>query len=159
MNCPDCHTDAWQHPAGPCLDKWVANIVFHKEPCALWKLQNFGSAGGPVYLKQCQHEADSCYPSQPRATIHGLLGGVPRYSTEMGFAWQIVEKLTAEGTCPALINDDAGHWALSLEGMQSVVRGPDPRDMETSFIVYAYQWSDSAPLAIARAALEYGTDD
>lgn len=78
---------------------------------------------------------------------------IPDYSTEMEAAWQVVEKLNADGGCYSLINDDAGHWALSSDGQQSI---PEkfPGDIWTQFIIEADLWADTAPLAICIAALK-----
>ena len=79
---------------------------------------------------------------------------VPHYSTDDAPAWEVVDKLLDEGYCPALLYDDNGHWALSLEGMQNVPIGPDPQDIATSFFINADMWCDTRPLAICRAVLE-----
>jgi hypothetical protein len=54
-----------------------------------------------------------------------------------------VEKL--EGW--ALVSDDAGHWALVSDGIQSI---PDrtPGDVTTLFVIGAEQWRDSVREAI-----------
>ena len=74
-------------------------------------------------------------------------------STNIAHAWQVVEKLVKEGAAPALINDDNGHWALAMDGMQEIP-SDELVDMWTSFLVTKDLWADTAPLAICKAALE-----
>ena len=39
-----------------------------------------------------------------------------------------LESITREGACPALVNDDNGHWAVAFTGFQNV---PDGLNSET----------------------------
>jgi len=76
---------------------------------------------------------------------------LPAYSTDISAAWKVVEKLTAEGYCPALVNDDFGHWALSFSGTQ-------PVEEKTNGCISTWcdevDWADTAPHAICLAALK-----
>jgi hypothetical protein len=77
---------------------------------------------------------------------------LPAYTTDMKAAWEIVEHITKSGGCPALVNDDNGHWALSLEGTQTVpFTGRDAETIQTAFWIEKKRWADSAPLAICKA--------
>lgn len=58
------------------------------------------------------------------------------------------EARAREGGCPALVNDDNGHWAVVEDGMQSLPDGPDPQFISTSFLIEAEQWHDSVRGAI-----------
>jgi hypothetical protein len=73
---------------------------------------------------------------------------VPHYSTSISAAWEVVLHEMNNGSCPNLINDDDGHWALSFEGTNNV-----PCTVQTSFIKYPELWCDEAPIAICRAVL------
>ena len=60
---------------------------------------------------------------------------------------EILERLSENGSCPNLLNDDAGHWALAFDGMQSVVENL-PEDVETFFFVEKEDWKDSVREAV-----------
>lgn len=75
-------------------------------------------------------------------------------STQMEYAWELVEAMVNEGSCPGLLYDDNGHWALAEEGMQNVPMEEKPEDVMTCFFVEAKDWNESAPLAICRAFLK-----
>jgi hypothetical protein len=53
-----------------------------------------------------------------------------------------LEAKANEGYCPCLLNDDAGHWAISIEGAQNVPINP-PCDIQTTFWVEKQQWKNS----------------
>lgn len=59
-----------------------------------------------------------------------------------------LERLVDTGDCPAVINDDKGHWAVSAEGMQSIRSGDGPDDVETSFFIPATKFRTSIREAI-----------
>ena len=85
---------------------------------------------------------------------------LPHFSTDIATAWGLVEKMVAEGGCPALVFDDNGHWALAGGGWQTVPMGEDPEDVVTTFIIEASRWADSAPEAICKEFLAtYEEDD
>lgn len=74
---------------------------------------------------------------------------VPHFSTDIAAAWQVVEKLVAEGYCPALLYDDEGHWGLFFDGVSQAEAQPE------SYVVFTTPaWADTAPLAICLAALK-----
>ena len=56
--------------------------------------------------------------------------------------------LVATGGCPGVINDDNGHWAVSGSGMQNVVCGDEPQDVQTTFFVDAADWKGTIREAI-----------
>jgi hypothetical protein len=74
---------------------------------------------------------------------------IPRFSTDIAAAWEVVLHFMNDGWCPNLVNDDNGHWALSFVGCNNVA----PCTTQTSFIDYPELWCDTAPLAICRASL------
>jgi len=47
----------------------------------------------------------------------------------------------------ALVSDDNGRWAVTMDGVQSLP-GDEPNDMELTFIVEAHQWRHSICEAI-----------
>jgi len=59
-----------------------------------------------------------------------------------------LEALVKNGDCPGIINDDNGHWAVSGEGVQNVVCGPETEDVHTTFFVEAKDWKDTIREAI-----------
>jgi hypothetical protein len=59
-----------------------------------------------------------------------------------------IEQLAEQGCCPALINDDNGHWAVSFSNIQNVPKGPEPEDVDTTFFVDAKEWKNSIREAI-----------
>jgi len=77
----------------------------------------------------------------------------PDYSTSIAEAWKVVERQVSKGACPALVNDDNGHWALAGEGFQNVPANGDVGDIVTTFFVPKEYWVDEAPHAICLALL------
>lgn len=77
-----------------------------------------------------------------------------------------LESLARNGDCPGiiplgegvkvpgLVNDDNGHWAVSDRGMQNVVCGDEPSDVQTSFFIEAKYWRPTI-----RAAIELYLDE
>ena len=59
-----------------------------------------------------------------------------------------LEAKASDGSCPGLINDDNGHWALSFEGTQNCPVGDGVEDILTYFFVDAKDWKDSVRDAI-----------
>lgn len=70
-------------------------------------------------------------------------------SEDMNDAWEVVLYFESEGWCPNLVNDDAGHWALSFIGMNDL----SPCTYQNVWIDFPELWCDTAPHAICRAAL------
>ena len=68
-----------------------------------------------------------------------------------------LEAQTKKGACPALLNDDNGHWAVSFEGIQNC---PDdgPCDISTAFFVDAGHWHNTIREAID-AAIQQPKED
>ena len=77
---------------------------------------------------------------------------VPHYSTRIQDAWLVVEKMTGDGFCPALIFDDNGSWVMAFDGIQNLPEDDDP--LITSFCIESKMIADTAPLAICLAALK-----
>ena len=70
-----------------------------------------------------------------------------------------LEERVNTGSCPGVINDDNGHWAVTDDGMQDVSWGDSPMSIATTFFVEAARWKDTVRQAID-AYLDYeGCDD
>ena len=41
---------------------------------------------------------------------------------------------------PGLLNDDNGHWAVSVEGVQNLPMDDGPADIQTTFFIEAKNW-------------------
>lgn len=108
MNCPYCNTPINEHEPKACLDAWIATEVFG---ATAWENPTIDFVG------------TSLFP-------------LP-YSSEIGSAWQIVEKLRLS----VLPWGDA-EWACA-----------NKRDERLAFS-YILEPASTAPLAICRAALK-----
>lgn len=61
----------------------------------------------------------------------------------------VEEALTYIGyMCPALLNDDNGHWALAFDGYQQVAMGKGPKTITTTFMVEKKYWKKTIRDAI-----------
>jgi hypothetical protein len=58
-----------------------------------------------------------------------------------------LEDAAKKGSCPGLINDDYGHWAVSETGFQNCPR-KTPADINTSFFVEKKEWKNSVREAL-----------
>lgn len=65
-----------------------------------------------------------------------------------------LEQMVETGSCPGLINDDNGHWAVSFEGAQDCPLSDEPETITTTFFVEAHQWYPSIREAIDAAMRE-----
>lgn len=66
-----------------------------------------------------------------------------------------LEQITFDGACPALVNDDNGHWAVAFDGTQNVPDGDGPEDIMTSFFIARDKWYNTIGEAIEAAKREY----
>lgn len=126
------------------LDKRVAHEVMGLVPCDSWRRTNLGSAGGPVLMRDggCEHgDGSSCYPRLEIASIHGPIGGVPRYSTRINLAMKVVEKMRERDWRVSIMNN-AGAEKSDLEWSVDFARGRIVNRMAATL-----------PEAICRAAL------
>lgn len=67
-----------------------------------------------------------------------------------------LETITKNGACPALVNDDNGHWAVVFDGIQSVSHGQKPMDVSTTFFIKAKDWKNTIRQAIDTAIRQRG---
>lgn len=67
-----------------------------------------------------------------------------------------VGDMVGGGACPAIINDDFGHWAVMFDGMQPCTSGPDGGEgWDSTFIATAEtKWFDTI-----REALDHALDE
>ena len=56
---------------------------------------------------------------------------------------QAFENLAEIGSCPNLLNDDNGHWAVKFDGFQNLPMGDEPEEIITTFKVVAKDWKES----------------
>lgn len=138
------------------IDRLIAERIFGVRPCKEWKLTNLGSAGGPVlihgdWMKQARHDYE-CYPDIDEVkTIHGMLGGPARYTTEIAAAWQVVDKML-ERRFGVVMSRHA-------EGSGYEVELTPTRSAHAKQEREAASTEATAPLAIGLAALKaYGVD-
>lgn len=125
------------------LDKRIAHEVMGLAPCDSWRQTNLGSAGGAVLMRDgnCEHgDGSTCYPRIETGSIHGPIGGVPRYSSSVEAAMQVVQKMDEQKWCVWIISQSrkGPKWAVSFEAKDS-----DEGNAA----------GDSLPEAICRAAL------
>ena len=59
-----------------------------------------------------------------------------------------LEKITEDGFCPAILNDDNGHWAVAFDGVQNVPMSDDTGDIYSTFFVEAKYWKPTIREAI-----------
>lgn len=101
MNCPTCNLAIDKHPAGRCLDAWVAESVMGE--CAhIWTLKHTE----PEYCRECGEQIGGWdggdYPTKVcekcgkevqglAFSVNGACHSKP-YSTEISAAWKAVEK-------------------------------------------------------------------
>jgi hypothetical protein len=114
-------------PAGLEMDVLIADTVLGLVECDRWRAQRYYP---PEYIKDkgdCEHE--HCRP----------VGFCTSYSTDIAAAWEVVEKMRADGNEPDVWVDGDGDWRCS------VFVGEPPKE---------FSWyAPTAPLAICRAAL------
>ena len=60
---------------------------------------------------------------------------------------EFFDELIENGNCPALINDDAGHWAISESGAQEVIYD-EPNDLNTTFFIEKKDWKNTVREAV-----------
>ena len=63
-----------------------------------------------------------------------------------------LEERAERGGCPNLLNDDAGHWAVVEDGMQTAPSDA-PTDIQTTFWVEKHQWKNTVREALEAFAL------
>ena len=95
--------------AGKELDRAIAESVFCMVECYAWEPVCFGSAGGWVLQKTCDHEDGKCWPSTTIPSFHGEVGGLPKYSTDPFQNRKVVEYLE-DNNAIVEVSYDAAHW-------------------------------------------------
>jgi hypothetical protein len=147
-------------PAGARLDAWIAERVFGGEPDKEFVCPKCGgdcwhrtigkdkATGEPAVTDEvvcdgCQVHSASYSTSSGGCGWRGTWEDIanPPYSTDIGAAWEVVEKMHRMDECLSLnwrrgdITDDKMRWAAEFRQSEE------------------FAVSDSAPLAICRAAL------
>lgn len=96
--------------AGKELDKEIAEKVFGMVECDKWQPISFGSAGGMMLQKACDHESGKCWPAHIVLNINGEVGGVPKYSTDPSWNAKVLEYLEDNSVIIEL-SYDAAQWS------------------------------------------------
>ncbi len=131
--------------AGREMDALVAEKVMELHPCDKWTPINFGSAGGPMLRKNCEHE--NCYSVYERKVMLGIIGGPREYSTSIAAAAEVLEALRKKTCCLSLYSDHEIIWEVYW-----VPNRFDHKKVRLST-------EESLPLAICIAALKVFSDD
>jgi hypothetical protein len=71
-------------------DARVELMVYGKVPCYGWKDFNWGSAGGPALMKECDHPNDACYPAPDLQAKFSSLGGPGRFTASMDLTMEML---------------------------------------------------------------------
>lgn len=58
----------------------------------------------------------------------------------------------------ALVSDDAGRWAVVVDGIQNLPDPDEATDISTTFFIEAAQWQDNVRDAIDAGIIEFGED-
>lgn len=121
-------------PAGREIDALIEENIFKSVSCNNWAIQRYYPEEWIRINSSCEHER--CHP----------LGFVPRYSTDISAAWEVVEKFV-EQDCKCHIYR-YGNWNKK-DGKRcwQVFLG------DNKYNLFPYAEADTAPLAICRAAL------
>ena len=62
---------------------------------------------------------------------------------------QAFEAFVNDGSCPALIYDDFGNWAVACQGYQSIPANPgEPDNIDSSFFIEKKQWEKTIKAAL-----------
>jgi hypothetical protein len=98
------------------LDYWVAKAEGYEGPCEMWEVVNFGSAGGPVLMKNehCKHK--KCYPIKKYGSMQGTFGGCPEFSTNWSWAGPLIEKEQITIYSPKGSNNPDVPWSATIIG-------------------------------------------
>lgn len=134
------HDDAYAEvlaamTAGPELDKLVHRKIF-------------GVKEKRIYKREWSTDYYYIPSGKPWRTHQIDARPIPRYSRDIAAAWLIIDRDVNNGGCPAIVNDDNGHWAVATSGIQNVPEGPDTFDCYSTFIIEKGRWYDTVPMAI-----------
>ena len=92
------------------------------------------------------------YPEEIDELAEQILDCIKKWRYALPFEF-IIEELTKLGWAPCLLYDDAGHFAISGEGYQSLVVD-ETTDVDLGHFVKKEMWQDSI-----RQALDYYLDN
>jgi hypothetical protein len=135
--CPTCGVAASEHPAGRCMDAWVAEAIFGLVPCQA----------------ECHHKSDGIYipgpcHAFPESPDQG--GETACYSTDIAAAWQVLNQV--------LLNGGKDWVAFLRYGTCYLWKAPASCEIvcQPDALVYApkaHTTASDMPLAICVAAL------
>jgi hypothetical protein len=63
-----------------------------------------------------------------------------------------MQQIMEIGGGESLVQDDNGHWAIAGDGVQNIVAGKKPSDLQTSFSIKAGDFSDTIGGALVKWA-------
>ena len=121
--------------AGPELDALVAEKILKTVPCKSWVVIQH-TLQGPIFslMPGCGHESHGCYPE----------GYAPKYSSDIGAAWRVVEKMRELYLFD--MDDHDGIWGARFF-------------LRSDLAKYGFGVADTAPLAICLAAVQSSRHD
>lgn len=122
MNCPHCNTHIDEHEASLCLNAWVGEVVM--------KLDR---------VRIDEEDGEAIFKRNPSATSWGF---VPQYSVSIAAAWQVLEKLSADG------------YSYQVLEHSDPKRGDCLCELWKDFYRWNVNHQDTVPLAICRAAIK-----
>lgn len=67
---------------------------------------------------------------------------------------ELIDWLEKEANGLALVHDDNAHWAVAFDGMQPVVTGDEPQDLQTFYSIEKRMFRKTAREAIEAAIQE-----
>ena len=134
MNCPTCNVHIDTHPAGKCLNEWIATDImgeakpdiahehFHPSP--------IDSEGGNWYCSQEYDKGDVC------------VWYAKNFSGYIAAAWEVLEKLSADG------------YSYQVLEHSDPKRGDCLCELWKDFYRWNVNHQPTVPLAISRAAIK-----
>lgn len=95
------------------LDALLAKAVFDMDECRQWRPVNYGSAGGPAFLKNCAHELGKCYSHIEIQMMHGLIGGPPSFTTNGRDCVELIRGMDKLGFRTVVVVEDSRSAAFT----------------------------------------------
>jgi hypothetical protein len=80
----------------------------------------------------------------------------PDWEHQISDAWKLILEMVNIGSCPILVYDDNGHYAISTDGSSPVSLDGKALKEKAQFlsIVYPEDWADTAELAICKSYIK-----
>lgn len=97
------------------LDALLAKAVFDMDECRQWRPVNYGSAGGPAFLKNCEHQIGKCYSHIEIQMIHGLIGGPPSFTVNGRDCIELIRGMDKLGFRTVVVVEDGRSAAFTAK--------------------------------------------